>query len=40
VDIQNVRTQAVISGEVQNTIPGARNFNGLAKLTVGASGGT
>ena len=40
VDTQNVRIQAVVSGDVQNAIPGARNFSGLAKLTVGATGGT
>src|SRR5262245_18734605 len=40
VDVQNVRTQNVLDRATMDTIPGARNFNGLGKLTVGASGGT
>ena len=40
VDIQNVRTQKAVSREVLDEIPGARSLAGLAKLTVGATGGT
>lgn len=40
VDVQNVRTQTAVGREVLDDIPGARTLAGLAKLTVGATGGT
>ncbi|MEQ1898678.1 MAG: carboxypeptidase regulatory-like domain-containing protein [Vicinamibacterales bacterium] len=39
VDVQNVRAQNVISAQVMNDVPTARNFIGMTALTLGASGG-
>ncbi len=39
VDVQNVRAQNVISAQVLNDVPTARNFIGMTALTLGASGG-
>ena len=36
VDIQNVRTQNVLTREVLDTVPTAKNFQGFAALTLGA----
>src|SRR5688572_29239386 len=37
VDIQNVRTQTVLSREVLDALPAAKNMQGFATLTLGAS---
>ena len=39
VDVQNVRTQSVLTREVLDTLPTPKSFAGLATLTVGAVGG-
>jgi hypothetical protein len=39
VDVQNVRTENVLSQEVVNALPTAKTFVALAALTLGASGG-
>ena len=39
VDVQNVRTQNVLSREVLDTLPMPKSFAGMATLTVGAVGG-
>jgi hypothetical protein len=39
VDVQSVRAQTVLTREVQDSIPGARNLAGIAKMTLGATGG-
>ena len=39
VDVQNVRAQNVISAQVMNDVPTARNFIGMTALTLGATGG-
>jgi hypothetical protein len=40
VDVQNVRTQNVLTNEVLDTIPIARNFQSYGALTLGATLGT
>jgi hypothetical protein len=37
VDIQNVRSQNVLSRDVLDTVPTAKNFNGFSALTLGAA---
>ena len=40
VDIQNVRTQSVLTREVLDSVPTAKNYQAFAALTLGAVGST
>ncbi len=39
VDVQNVRSQNVISAKLMSEVPTSRNFMGMVALTLGATGG-
>ena len=39
VDVQNVRSQNVITAQVMENVPTSRNFMGMVALTLGATGG-
>ncbi|MGE3405125.1 MAG: carboxypeptidase-like regulatory domain-containing protein, partial [Vicinamibacterales bacterium] len=39
VDVQNVRSQNVISAKIMSEVPTSRNFMGMVALTLGATGG-